>query len=42
MAFAHRRGKETNSPVNKNELAIRGQKSAIRGKEVFENSRIND
>ena len=42
MAFAHRREKETNSPVNKNERAIRGQKSAIRGKEVFENSRIND
>ena len=42
MTFAHRRGKETNSPVNRNELAIQGQKSAIRGKEVFENSRLND
>ena len=35
MAFAHQRGKETNSPVNKNELAIRGQKSAIREKKCL-------
>ena len=35
MGFAHRQEKGTNSSINKNELAIRGQKSAIREKKCL-------